>query len=177
MDNPISSLKSIPPKELAIIAVGGIGLGLVWRRFSKRDAPVQQPTPDTAQVPDTTDLGLSTSSSGNLAGKEPDTPTEARGSTIPLSVVGWVTNLGGKRYWTDGNSLFPIDAEPTTTAGTTVTLKRGESLITVVRRHYRLSGTALANKVKLVASANGLVYNSKTKSYGPFHVGQVIKLP
>lgn len=128
-DNPITKATKLPPKQLALIAVGGIGLGLAWRYFQNRNSSnttVSAPT-DVASVPVDTTLPLPTvgnlgsgSSSGTVdsgtgSGGTVDSGTRDVGS-ITLPVVKWVVTIGGKQYLTDGDNIEPIpSSEPTPT--------------------------------------------------------------
>ena len=117
--NPFTSM---PPKTLALVVVGGVGAGLIWRRFAKAKAggaggAITAPT--AADSVDVNQLALSGSSTGNLgAGSAaggstssyPD-PTSAREvGSITLPVVRWVVTVGGNDYLTDGTTMEPLNS-------------------------------------------------------------------
>lgn len=112
MDAPnMSSLTKLKPKTLAIIAVGGIGLGLAWRHFSgKSTATVNA---DGSLAGDTSTLGLPGSSTGALAGSttgdQTDTGTTRDVGTITFPVVKWVIDIDGEEFLTDGTNIWPLN--------------------------------------------------------------------
>lgn len=109
-----NSLTKLKPKTLAIIAVGGIGLGLVWRHLSGKSSAAVNP--DGSLASDTSNLGLPGSSTGALAGSTSgdtggvDTGTTRETGSISFPVVKWIITIDGVEYMTDGTNIWPIPA-------------------------------------------------------------------
>lgn len=121
MDTPdLSKITKLPPKRLALIAGGGIVVGLILRHFSKKSTATSTPTVDAnGNVVDTSQLALAGSSTGNLGaagvggttvgttGTDPTAATRDVG-TITLPITKWVVTINGVDYYTDGTNFTPV---------------------------------------------------------------------
>ena len=202
--NPVKGMK---PKTLAIIAVGGIAVGLVVRYMRKGESAVAvegEPLEVVGTESDIT-LPLSASSSGNLSTSDMNVVPDGRDTgSISLPVVKWAVVIDGVEFLTDGTSLWstrvgevttgsgtvigrqprplprPNPAPkptPTPTQSKTVVIKRGDTLISLVRSAYpALRGAAFNSKVKSVAASNGLTWYDNNTKVKPFNIGQTLKL-
>lgn len=185
--NPISKVTSLPPKQLALIAVGGIGLGFLWRRVSgSRNAATATATPvDVAPTPDINSLPLESSSTGNLGAMGGSSGSNNGGSTdgssITLPVVGWVINIGGTDYWTDGTNVKPLKDPPAPANPLAPTfshphaIKPGETLDSLVKAFYPSATAANRQQFKdAIATRNNLKWNAAKTAVTPWKVGQVV---
>lgn len=108
-----TAITKLKPKTLAIIAVGGIGLGLAWKHFSGRGGAASA---GTLNGVDTSQLAMVGSSTGNLSAPTAtgsalgnvDTGTTREVGSISFPVVKWVVTIGGVEYLTDGVNLWPL---------------------------------------------------------------------
>lgn len=132
-ENPVNALKSLPPKRIAVVVVVGIGGGLLWRHFKGRGGSGSGggAASTTQAATDPTDLSqfaLAGSSTGASAGGttsgivDPNVSTrDTGGSSLTLPTIGWVVTIGGKKFWTNGVTLEPLDGT-TPNPGVTPTL-------------------------------------------------------
>src|SRR4051812_8232824 len=109
--NPLKSISSLSPKTMGIILVGGVGAGLLLRKY--RGGSAKSSVSATSPI-DPSLLALQGSSTGNLGvggtsdGGSTDSGTRDVGS-ISLPIVKWVVHIGGMDYMTDGTTLEPIN--------------------------------------------------------------------
>lgn len=110
----LHKLSSIPPKRLAMIAAGGIGLGLLWRHYSaSRGSQTTAGGTDSAVV-DTSQLALAQNSAGNLGAAQtvplasPNDATRDLGSGyFPLPVTkGVIRGADGIDYYIDSTGVI-----------------------------------------------------------------------
>jgi len=128
MKIPTPDIKN--PKHVAVIVVGGVAIGLVWRQVSKRKGTsvdtVSETGDATADTP-STDLSayaLAENSTGNLGGgswsSSPTAPVVDTSTTrdvgqIQFPVTKWVIEIGDEEYMTDGTNIElinPITVSP-----------------------------------------------------------------
>ena len=130
----MESIGHLPPKKLALVAVGGIGAGLLWKKFGKKKAVGAVPSTAAAGGgTDTSQFALAGSSTGPYAGASGGTSTaipdvsgtrDVGGNGITLPVLSWIIkDSNGVEYRTDGSTITPLTpAVPTATQGGTQTL-------------------------------------------------------
>lgn len=107
-----SALTNIPPKRLAIIAIVGVGGGLLWRHFSSKKNAVA--TDATGTPIDLSKLALAQNSAGNLgaAQTEPlpnvnDATRDMGSGFFPIPVTKGVTHgVDGRDYYVDANGTI-----------------------------------------------------------------------
>lgn len=113
-----SALTNIPPKRLAIIAVVGVGGGLLWRHFSGKKSAVA--TDATGTPIDLSKLALAQNSAGNLGASQTEPLPNVNDATrdlgsgfFPIPVTkGVVRGNDGRDYYIDANGaiLGPVVA-------------------------------------------------------------------
>lgn len=114
-----SALTNIPPKRLAIIAIGGVGGGLLWRHFSSKKAGTVATTA-TGDPIDLSKLALEQNSAGNLGAAQTqaipnlnDATRDLGSGFFPIPVTMGITRGNdGKDYYVDatGKILGPVVA-------------------------------------------------------------------
>lgn len=110
-DAPPNPIGKLSPRQLTLIAAGGVGLGLLWRSRSKNATAGQ--VPDTVSaLDDYNNVGFDTV--GNIGTPTGTDRREVSNNGINLPTLGWVVDVGGNKFWTDGTNLSPL--EPTVTA-------------------------------------------------------------
>jgi len=187
MANPLNNLSSLSPKTLGVIAVGGVGAGLLWRKYKGKSTPTTADTAATSDTVDTSQLALSGSSTGNLSSGGAGDSTAGRdtGGTIQLPIVSWVVTIDGKQYITDGNTLTPVNPEPSAKPPVNTLpvrprpnryqVKPGDSLVALVQTKYAVAGKELTSKVQEVMNLNGIKREANGK-LTPWHAGMWIVL-
>lgn len=105
-------------KKVAIIAVAGVGIGLIWKHFSNKTAAASNTLDPNAYALTDNSTGNLATGSGSNGGIVDDSTTRDTGS-INLPVVGWVVTIAGIQYWTaDGTNFTVVNGTnpgPTTT--------------------------------------------------------------
>lgn len=123
MENPVGNITKMKPKTLALVVVGGIGLGLIWRRVSgSKKAAAQSATGSATDLTgvDLSQLALAANSAGNLSGPlsdvqgsglgGPNTGTTRDVGSINLPVTRWIITIGGIDYMIDDTgNITPIN--------------------------------------------------------------------
>lgn len=117
------SITKLPPQKLALIAVVGIGGGLLWRRHAAKTATA---TPAAVAGYDP-NSAVSTTSAGNLANAQTqqvpatnDATRDVGQGTITLPVVRWTVLIGGHEFLTNGTTIWNMDGSPYTPITTPV---------------------------------------------------------
>lgn len=113
----LSSITKLPPKRLALIAAGGIGAGLLWRKFSNRSASTTAGMVGADGNPiDISKLALAQNSAGNLATGTSDAVRDVGQGNIPLpSDNGTLTqgpDTSVPNMVTIGGVQYPVDQLP-----------------------------------------------------------------
>jgi len=202
MKIPTPDIKN--PKHVAVIVVGGVGLGLVGRQVSKRrggvttESATGDATSDTPAV-DLSQYALAENSAGNLGAygataPAVDTTTTRDVGTISFPVTKWAITIDGVEYLTDGTNIelakpivnvvapvtptpatpVPVASAPVPVADRTHVIVSGNTLYGLARQYYGKTDTDTLNKL---ASVNGLTWNSTRTQVSPFRVGQTLKIP
>lgn len=107
-----ASMSSLKPKTLGIIVVGGIGLGLLWRRYSAGKA---------ASAPAVDNTALPTTGNPLTGGSSDSTTTPNSPGSLNFPIVKWVITIGGVDYLTDGTNIWPIPGGSANDPGDTTT--------------------------------------------------------
>ena len=116
----VQTIGHLPPKKLALVAVGGITAGLLWKRFGKKKSVGATPTSAaTGGGTDTSQFALAGSSTGPYAGASGGTSTaspdvsgtrDVGGNGITLPVLSWIIkDKNGIEYRTDGSTITPLN--------------------------------------------------------------------
>lgn len=111
----LHAITKLPPQKLALIAVVGVGGGLLWRRHAAKTAA----TPGTDGTVDTSRLALAENSAGNLAAAQTqqvpatnDATRDVGQGTITLPVVRWTIMIGNHEVLTNGTDIWELDGTP-----------------------------------------------------------------
>lgn len=133
-----SAVTKLPPKQLALIAAGGIGAGLLWRHYSNKKAAASGGT-TTAGTVDTSKLALAQNSAGNLGAAGTQQVSSVNDATrdvgqgyIPIPVSKWVViGQNGVAYYADANGIIgPVNTTSPTSGGSTTGQPLGDGTST-----------------------------------------------